>query len=252
MWGEFKLPTFYYVKERKVLKMIDYNVRLNTSAPGTQALIFARQGENNTSRICVHIFRDTTPVDIPDNYVTVLRAVKPDGYSIYKTCERQGNTILIPIDGNMAAASGHYDCTITGYSSDGQVMFTPRFTIYVEEASIPDADIISTDDFSALAEAMTKAERYENAWSNPEVTVKNGEEPSGTVTIKGGKVVFDITVQKGDTGDPAYIGEESGCLVETADDGILRAGRKIKVDTKAVEDVSGLRPGDIYVRILNG
>lgn len=229
--------------------MIDFNIRLNINNPGPQALVYTRQGDNMTSRICLRLYRDTIPVSLDGLTSFVLRLMKPDGFAIFKQAEKDGDTIIINIDGKLTEAPGSFDATIVCYEADGSLSHTPRFSVYVEEVLPDDSFIQSTDDFSALSAAMTSAVRFENAWSHPEVTVQNGDEPAGSVHLRGDKVVFDLTVQKGDPGVPAYIGDESGCVVETADDGILRAGRKIMVGTEEPDNVSGLRPGDIYVKL---
>lgn len=104
----------------------------------------------------------------------------------------------------------------------------------------------------SASSAATAASSIAAKWGNPSISITNGDAPSATLTITADGVHLDLVVQKGADGRPAEIGDEAGILVETGEDGVLVAGRKLKVGTEHQEDVTGLRAGDIYIKEVDG
>ena len=134
--------------------------------------------QNDTARsISVTLYEDGQPYHISDECVAVLKAVKPDNTVIYNNCTTYADgTVTSPITAQMVAATGIILCQIDIYGRNGQVLASPRFSLFVESALLSDTVIMSTDEYSELAEKIVEVQAIIDA--GPAVSIVSVEKTS--------------------------------------------------------------------------
>ena len=120
----------------------------------SQANIFIRQGD--TARKLYFIFTDGgNPFELTD-CTAVLRAEKPDGNMLFNNCEIVGNTAVYTVTAQTSASNGIAECEIKLFDINNTVISTPRFTITVTESLNNAEEITSSNEFSALVQALAE------------------------------------------------------------------------------------------------
>ncbi len=145
------------------MEPITYNIRLDASKNGSQAVLNAKKGDARTRRIVAHIYSGTTPFVLPEaGAVATLWAAKPDGTRIYKLADVSDGGIAVTLTSQMLAAVGRVSCELQVIGPDGEVLTSPRFDIEVEDTMSDDAPE-STDEFTALTEALSRVANIEES-----------------------------------------------------------------------------------------
>lgn len=89
----------------------------------------------------------------------ILRAEKPDGKVMFNSCTVCEDRLEYIITTQTIAATGTVTCEITLTSKSGQVLVTPRFEIIVADVIYSDSEIESTNEYTALEEAIKRHPR---------------------------------------------------------------------------------------------
>jgi hypothetical protein len=134
---------------------VKYNLRLDASKPGCQATIYTKQGDTKSRLVVAHIHNNGSVFPVSDDMSVVLNATKPDGTIVFNTAAvNEDGSISIELTSGMLTAAGRVECEFQIFNGDGVLLTTPRFDILVEAVIDTSEAIESTDEYSALMEAL--------------------------------------------------------------------------------------------------
>ena len=203
---------------------IEYKITLDCRRAESQVIITAKQGEASGRKITFSLNEGRLPYKVPSGVTAVFRAKKPSGAVLYNTCTvtPDGNVEYI-ITTQTVAEVGKLPCELQ-LSQDSKVIFSPNFTLLVYKNLSVDSEVESSDEFTALQAAISRAESLTDgttftptvsedgvlSWTNdggkanPEsVNVKGPQGPQGP---KGDAFTYadftgeQLAALKGDTG----------------------------------------------------
>lgn len=232
--------------------MITYHLRADLGDGGSVGSVRVPQNDVNARRVVLTFTHDGAPYVPADTCTAVWEATLPGGAMLYNDCTLSDGRVSHVIGAAETRLAGSVPCRCVLYDGDGAVLCSPGAELIVEPALLADAAVEATDEFTALAAAMTQANAYRTRWSNPSVSVTTlapAVPATAGVSIGSDGVSFSFGIPKGETGEPVIRGDEAGCLVETAENGALSAGRKLRVGTHEPSLDAGLRDGDLYVQV---
>ena len=137
---------------------IEYKITLDCRRAESQVIITAKQGEASGRKITFSLNEGRLPYKVPSGVTAVLRAKKPSGAVLYNTCTvtANGNVEYI-ITTQTVAEVGKLPCELQ-LSQDGKVIFSPNFTLLVYKNLSVDSEVESSDEFTALQAAISRAE----------------------------------------------------------------------------------------------
>ena len=137
---------------------IEYKITLDCRLAESQVIITAKQGEASGRKITFSLNEGRLPYKVPSGVTAVLRAKKPSGAVLYNTCTvtADGNVEYI-ITTQTVAEVGKLPCELQ-LSQDGKVIFSPNFTLLVYKNLSVDSEVESSDEFTALQAAISRAE----------------------------------------------------------------------------------------------
>ena len=143
-----------------------YRFTLDIHKTGVQYTLFATKGDSNSVRAIISLSESTKPFKLPENTsIVTLYADKPDGTQIYNTCLIEDNLIILDFSGQTFAAAGDVLCELKIITEDENdkltTLTTPKFVVSVSEPLQNDLEIMSTDEYNALAEALLSAQQKE-------------------------------------------------------------------------------------------
>ena len=132
-----------------------YRIFLDIDDAASQVSLCAKKGDSNR-RISAGFTENGKPYNISDDCTAIFRAKKPDGTVLYNTCLIDGNIISFDLTTQTTAEAGAVNCEITLYGQDKRQITSPRFALIVDDTVYDDSEIESSDEFTALAEAMAQ------------------------------------------------------------------------------------------------
>lgn len=135
--------------------MIVRSMRLDVALPGGQLALYARKGDTRIYTLLISLCETSVPIDIPEDWSATWRARKPDGTVIFDTATIEKGLIKAYLQTQALTVAGIMKCEIDVYGANGEALFSPCFDIYIENPVVEDGEIESTDDFSALTDALT-------------------------------------------------------------------------------------------------
>lgn len=229
--------------------MITYRLRPDLGRGGCAGVIRVPQNDILSRRVELLLTQEGAPYPPPEGCTAVWEACLPGGAVVYDDCAVEDGRIEHVLTAAETRLAGRVPCRCVLYDGNGTVLATPALELTVEESLLPDERVEASDEYTALAAAMCEANAYRSKWTNVSVTTEAlapGSAPTGACTVGSGGVTFAFGIPRGETGRPAYSGSEAGCLVETGEDGVLNAGRKLRVGTCDPADDTQLRDGDLY------
>ena len=182
---------------------IEYKITLDCRRAESQVIITAKQGEASGRKITFSLNEGRLPYKVPSGVTAVFRAKKPSGAVLYNTCTvtADGNVEYI-ITTQTVAEVGKLPCELQ-LSQDGKVIFSPNFTLLVYKNLSVDSEVESSDEFTALQAAISRAESLTDGTTfTPTVSedgvlswTNDGDKPNPEpVNIKGEDGTFRINV----------------------------------------------------------
>ena len=136
--------------------MITRNIQLDVALPGSQLALYARKGDKRVYGLLVSLCDRTAPVTVPEEWSATLRARKPDGTILLSGAAVEEGRIRAYFGVQAMTVAGVTRCEIAVYGEHGEALYSPRFDLYVEEPAVDDGEIESSDDFSALGDALAR------------------------------------------------------------------------------------------------
>ena len=205
------------------MEHVEHRIKLDLMKTGLQGQVNVKKADSDSRKINIFLSSAAGPYNMKDITSAILRAEKPDGKVMFNSCTVCEDRLEYIITTQTIAATGTVTCEITLMSSTGQVLVTPQFEIIVADIIYSDTEIESTNEYTALEEAIKKAAALKDgttftpsvsdegvlSWSN-----SDGKENPAAVSIKGPK---GNPGDKGDKGDPGKNGADGSTGAAGAD-----------------------------------
>lgn len=176
------------------MKRSIYRISLDIHEPASQLSFSVNRGDT-TRRLKINLTENGKPYEIAENAYAIFTTVKSDGNPICNDCTIKNNTIIYDITEQTTAIAGVLDCSIVLYSTSGDQLTSPRFTVIVYETVHQDISLTSTDEYTALSKQLTEAQ----------------------ACIEGMNALTDEVQEKLDNGE--FIGEQGVSVTELQDMG---------------------------------
>ena len=147
---------------------INHNVDLNLSASVMPPVLNMAQYDANSHTIIASLWDGTSGFTVPSGSVVMVRFGKPDNTGgLYDKTESgeaitySGNVVTAPVATQMLSVAGKVQADIeiyqTGETEQASVkLATFCFTVNVEKAAYPDAEIISSDYYNIISGDMSE------------------------------------------------------------------------------------------------
>lgn len=148
---------------------INHNVDLNLSASVMPPVLNMAQYDANSRTIVATLWDGTSGFNIPSGASVMVRFGKPDGTGgLYDATEAgneitySGNVVTAPVATQMLSVAGKVQADIEIYQSGATEQAAVKlatfcFTVNVEKAAYPDAEIISSDYYNIVADQIAAA-----------------------------------------------------------------------------------------------
>lgn len=124
---------------------------------------YVMQFDKDSRVFYINIKDNNKPVDLTGHTVKVF-GVKPDRQPIFNTVDiidAETGLVKVTLTNQMTARNGAMTCILAIYGLDGTEIGTNLFRIIIEKNPRNDSAIESTSEFTALSEAIRKAEKFE-------------------------------------------------------------------------------------------
>ena len=142
----------------------------------SRAVIFAVQSEALSRTVTVKLLDSGgQPIDLTLSTAR-LYVIKPDGTKIYvtgTTIDMQNGIVSFLLDSQAAAAAGTAQCYVVVTQADGGTLIFAGMTLIIAPASI-DGSVQSTNEFTALQDALRVVQDIDNRIPKTEKGVANG------------------------------------------------------------------------------
>lgn len=138
------------------MKLSTYRISLDIHKTASQNLIKVKKGDSGR-KICVSLTETGKPYIITEDCTAVFRCKKPDGTVLFNSCNIENNIISCLITSQVVSSVGDVECEVTLYGSDKLQITSPNFVILVVPDLYSDDEVESTNEFTALTEAMVSA-----------------------------------------------------------------------------------------------
>lgn len=122
-------------------------------------------GDARSHRVKISLREGDTPFVLPQNGVGAsLYVTLPNGTQNIEACTRIGDEFICDLTSEDYAAEGIVSCQLKVYSTinEGQVIVAPKFQLEVWESDVSDSEAIESPVYSALQEAIMKADYIYN------------------------------------------------------------------------------------------
>jgi hypothetical protein len=161
------------------------DITIPTSGETIYLRVFAKQNDAKSRFLRIKL------VDGNGNQVNVtgtgyrvyIRAIKPDKTQIFDTCtvDNEGY-IVAPLSDQFLACAGIVKTDIAIYSNNEEVLSSSVFYVDVVKSSYDEDGVISSDEFSALTEALSDAQNAVGIASTAAESANTAAENANTAT----------------------------------------------------------------------
>ncbi|MGI6154256.1 MAG: phage baseplate protein [Christensenellaceae bacterium] len=242
------------------MQPVQYKLSLDVSRPGSQGMLHVKEGDTRSREMAVSLYCGKEVFELGEDMLAVMRAIKPDGTIVYNDCTIEKSVVRHIMTQQLLAAAGVVRCEVTIYGAGGELLYSPFFEIAIEKNLYEDSLVESTDEFSALTQAMTAIRSLENEME----TAEAGREDAENTRISAEST--RISAENDRVGLYGQIKEdyESGALIGPPGPGVAAGGTAGQIlmkassadyDTewKGVTQLMGLiyPVGSIYMSVRN-
>ncbi len=143
------------------METVIYRKTLDLQKPGCQFTINAKKGDTLSRKLSVALTANGKPYTIGEKMIAVFYGRKPDRTTVTNACSIQNNTVEYLFTTQTLAAAGTLRCELKLMETDGETTSTiasPQFEVIVEENLQTDSAVISTNEYSALTQALIRTE----------------------------------------------------------------------------------------------
>ena len=141
------------------------DIKLNMKSPNWNTIVHAKQNDRLTRAITAELLNGEQAWNPPDSGVIyAVRYTKADGTRGFYESDEAGNQAVSVVN-NIATiilaeqaltAPGPVAVEVNLYTSSGEKLTSFKFCVMVEESSLTDEEIISTDYFNVLTQQITE------------------------------------------------------------------------------------------------
>lgn len=120
--------------------------------------VLVKENDINTRKIIAKITDNGKPYPMRSTITPRFKCYKEDGTIVFNDCTKLDNgDIEIDVTEQITACAGQHDCEIDLYDGGtAQVLHTMNFTINVKKSVCSNDDIVSSNEFLALENALIK------------------------------------------------------------------------------------------------
>ena len=143
-----------------------YRINLDVQQGGVQQTLMGfRIGDALSRTVCIHLVERGAAYQVPAGCVVTLYAQKPDGTVSYSLCSVEDGAVEHTFTSGELAAAGEVLCEvrITTGGETPVVLSSPQFSLIVEDVLQDDDAIASTNEYSALTQAIAELEEVSEA-----------------------------------------------------------------------------------------
>ncbi len=178
------------------MEKVLYKVVLNVKMGGSQQRICGFRTEESSSReIEITLIEDSDMLYIGNENSVFVYGEKSDGTTFMQSCKAvDGKIIFVPLSG-VYSAEGDVKCQVQVLSPDGEILYSPSFTVEVGGNLRNSEAVESRDEFTALDEALRDLVTLYPLTEADTETLKKLSDSDGTL-------LYD--------GKPLYSGTSSG------------------------------------------
>ena len=140
------------------MEEIKYKINLDVQQGGIQQTLSGfRAGEARSRTVCIHLVERGAAYQVPPGCTVTMYLRKPDGTACYSTCSVEGGAVVHTFTSGETAVPGEVLCEVRILSVEGDdatILSSPQFGIVVEDVLQDDGAIESSNEYSALTEAI--------------------------------------------------------------------------------------------------
>lgn len=145
----------------EIMEETRYKINLDVQQGGVQETLTGfRVGDALSRTVCIHLVERGASYSVPEGSVVTLYARKPDGTVSYSLCSVEDGAVEHTFTSGELAAAGEVLCEvrITTGGDTPVVLSSPQFGVIVENVLQDDDAIASTNEYSALTQAIAEME----------------------------------------------------------------------------------------------
>ena len=141
-----------------------YKITLDTQKSAYQAILDGcRRGDTGTRKVEIQLTHSGKPLRPPEGCIVTMWVTLPSGHVSYSTCGVESGVISHLFRTTELAEEGDALCEVRVTDENGSVLTSPRFKVRVDDTLQDDEAIESTNEYSALTEAMAGLEEKKEA-----------------------------------------------------------------------------------------
>ena len=130
-------------------------ISLDIHDTASQAVVSVKKGDSKR-KIVANFTEHGKPYPIDADCTATMRFKKPDGTVVYSTCSVGLSSVVCDLTTQATAAVGSVGCEITIYGADKKQITSPRFEMIVDDTLYSDSEVESSNEFTALTQAMAQ------------------------------------------------------------------------------------------------
>lgn len=161
------------------------DISLPTSGDVTYLRVYAKQNDAKSRFLRIKLVDENgnQVSAVGSGYRVYIRATKPDKTQIFDTCTVDSNgCIVAPLSDQFLARAGVVKADVAIYSNNEELLSSSVFDVYVVKSSYDEDGVISSDEFSALTEALSDAQNAVGIASTAAESANTAAENANTAT----------------------------------------------------------------------
>lgn len=145
--------------------VIMHKLTLDVDSDGIQGNLVLVRGERGKRDIAVTLRCGKVPIVLEAGQTAAIVGVKPDGGELLNSCvvyTENGiypNTILYHVTEGTVAAAGTFSVRLAVWDVEGNILYSPEFSITVKDNDALDLAVGARSEFTALIDAAAQAQR---------------------------------------------------------------------------------------------
>lgn len=168
------------------MEQIKYRITLDAKKGGSQQKISGfYKGERGKRIIEIILVSDSDVLCIDNENTVIVYGEKADGSMFMQSCEAENGKVIFEPLSSVFSVIGDVQCQVQILSADGDILYSPSFTMVINDTVRNGEAIESSDEFSALDEALKEVQELKPLIGADVETLKKLSEDDGTLTYDG-------------------------------------------------------------------
>lgn len=157
--------------------MIQYRIALDLSKNSPQAVITTKKGEAQSREVVFTLHNRGEEIRPELTSGARIWAKKPDGTVLYNNCTVYSDRIVYALTSQTVAAAGAVECELQILGENGEILYSPRFTMIVENILYDSSTVESADEYDTVI-AATRYMHIKYAGKEPTADADMSDIPS--------------------------------------------------------------------------